>query len=440
MEGVGVQAYEDVAGVCEIAVASKEIENKAVNFVFGAAAVTVCGSTDQRREMVWTINKNVEEASQYIKSKWKLWTEVVNNWVTLENIAKLEWELANPQSETKRWIAAYEWELAVAINNSYVELDPFERGKIKGRISLEVGLIVLPMIKPVQGAAMLSKVSVLTRLTEVGWIRENAQLLEIIDNLRKAASLEKPVPPILGLKPPLLYPPVIAEEAGTSETLINVITAKISGENKPVHQAIAEAFNEVASNTHDKFLTLRFGDFVNQLLARAPRQFATKTEAEQFLYDLLTYADWNLSSRGKDITVVVSSTGEGFQILGTVGKGGLEGNHIIKQQLMRVLRDSYGLGLGSNAEIQSQGWVKIFTVSEHRIGETCFHKRLNDWNKHVFSDWLLDDIRTLHDGKYDQAYKVLDEYIKFLDNFSEYRDMIPVVRAFAKVHNIPITL
>ena len=40
---------------------------------------------------------------------------------------------------------------------------------------------------------------------------------------------------------------------------------------------------------------------------------------------------------------------------------------------------------------------------------------------------------------YAQAYQVVDEYIKFLNEYPEYRDTIPVVRAFAKIHGIPIT-
>jgi hypothetical protein len=85
----------------------------------------------------------------------------------------------------------------------------------------------------------------------------------------------------------------------------------------------------------------------------------------------------------------------------------------------------------------------VITSAEHRLDETSFHKRLNAWNNNVLSDWNLPNIKqyTLPDGTqpYAQAYQVVDEYIKYLNQYPEYRDTIPVVRAFAKIHGIPIT-
>jgi hypothetical protein len=62
---------------------------------------------------------------------------------------------------------------------------------------------------------------------------------------------------------------------------------------------------------------------------------------------------------------------------------------------------------------------------------------MNAWNNNVLSDWKLPQIFDSPD--YDQPYKVLDEYIQFFDAYPEYHDMISVVRAFAKIHGIPIT-
>ena len=83
------------------------------------------------------------------------------------------------------------------------------------------------------------------------------------------------------------------------------------------------------------------------------------------------------------------------------------------------------------------------TTAEHRLDETSFHKRLNAWNNNVLSDRNLPNIMdyTLPDGTrpYTQAYQVVDEYILFLRAYPEYQDTVGAVRAFAKVHGIPIT-
>jgi hypothetical protein len=88
-----------------------------------------------------------------------------------------------------------------------------------------------------------------------------------------------------------------------------------------------------------------------------------------------TDADYNFWKNGKTLTIVVPQSGDGFFI--PAGRRGLwEGNHIIKQQLQRVLRDRYGIGtIGDNEFIEKQTPVKLMTTAEHRLDETAFHKR-----------------------------------------------------------------
>src|SRR6266498_5622442 len=170
------------------------------------------------------------------------------------------------------------------------------------------------------------------------------------------------------------------------------------------------------------------------MYSRAPQgAFASVEEAAEYLENLLTYGDYQKWRNGKMFTVVIAQTGEGF-FIPAGSKGLFEGNHIIKQQLQKVLRDEYGIGsIGTDAFIEQQTPVKILTTAEHRLDETSFHKRLNAWNNNVLSDWGLPNIRqyTLPDGThpYTQAYEVLDEYIKFLKAYPEYADTAPVVRA-----------
>ena len=116
-----------------------------------------------------------------------------------------------------------------------------------------------------------------------------------------------------------------------------------------------------------------------------------------------------------------------------------------------MLRDQYELAqLGNDAAIKNMGWVKIMERAEHRgaaAGES-FHARLDRWKMNengigIFSKEGLPLIRTIVDEqqalKYPTGASVLDEYIDFLDFYLEYREMIPVVKAFAKVYDIPIT-
>ena len=118
-----------------------------------------------------------EQVSTAAKVGSDLWLGVKNSeWGTLDAAASGNWQEAWQQSETCRWLATYMVEAMVAINNEYQESSPFKRGEIKGRVTIEVILIILPFTK----AAEATKVSVLTKLTEIQWIRENQQLLNIL--------------------------------------------------------------------------------------------------------------------------------------------------------------------------------------------------------------------------------------------------------------------
>src|SRR5258708_176337 len=81
--------------------------------------------------------------------------------------------------------------------------------------------------------------------------------------------------------------------------------------------------------------------------------------------------------------------------------------------------------------------VKVWQWGEHQGSGPSFHNRLNDWNNGILSDSGLEIIHTL--ANYQQPFQVLDEYILFLQAYPEYADLIPVVRAFSKIHSIPIT-
>jgi len=325
-------------------------------------------------------------------------------------------------------------EAMVAINNKYAASSPFKKGEIKGRVTFEVAMIILPFTK----AGQLTKVAVLTKLTELEWIQQNEPLLNIIKDVLKMVQAEKPPPVIPGVTPP----PVPALPAGTdvgllSERVAGRLFAEIQ-QGVPPRQAFVNAIESLAADAGSGVITIQFEKFQAEMFARAPQGFfSTVEEADDFMVTLLTYGDYQKWRDGKKFTVVIAQTGEGF-FIPAGSKGVFEGNHVIKQQLQKVLRDNYGIGsIGTDTFIEKETPVKILTTAEHRLDETSFHKRLNVWNNNVLSDWKLPQISINPD--FDQPYKVLDEYIRFLNEYPEYRDTIPVVRAFAKIHGIPIT-
>lgn len=430
--GIGVQGMDDVKGLFQFAVINAKVTVLEAKYFIAYQHLSLGIANEQDLQFVINLNTKTEQASRAAQAVWDLWSSLERGELaSLEAAASGDWPEAWRQSETVRLLAAYMVEAMVAINNEYIESSAFKRGEVKGRITLEAVLIILPVTK----AAQVSKVAVLTKLSEVQWIKENPQLLNIILKVIELAKGAKPVPPNIGLVPPGLPPPVAGTEiGGAAERIWGAMTAKMS-QGKTLRVAIAEALAEAAANAGDGVVMLRFKELSDLLLARAPGSFATEEEAFAFLSDLLTYTDWQASTSGKGILVVLSDSGNGFFV--QAGKAGsFQGNHILKKQLLKTLQDSYDVAVPALDDTP----VKIMQRSDHTgTGETSFHQRLNDWNENILSDRNLPNIKDTPSGRYAQAYQVLDEYLRFLKSYPEYADMVPVVRAFSKVHYIPIT-
>ena len=196
--GLGAQAVDDVVGLAHLAKVAWEWspQNPTGQFpklVQSYTAVSIGNASAEQCEFVASIGTKSEQMSNFIKVMKDLFVSAQQSqWGTLAAAASGDWEEANRQSETVRWMAAYAVELAVAIENKYAGLTPYERGKLEGRITLEVALFVVPFTK-VTVVGQATKVTVLTRLSEVGWISEKTELANVIKGLIEVAK-GKPVP------------------------------------------------------------------------------------------------------------------------------------------------------------------------------------------------------------------------------------------------------
>jgi len=427
--GIGAQSVDDVKGVWQLVVLSAKLPYLRDKCIRAYLDVALGLANEEQTRIVIDVGTRAEQVSAAAKSTWNLWLAVkLSDWNTLEAAASGDWQEAYRQSETRLLLTAYMVEAAVAIHNEFQDLPPFERGKIKGRVTLEAALIILPFSK----TAQLSKVEMLTRLSEVQWIKDNPQLLNILLRVVELVKGNKPVPPVIGLVPPGLPSPVAGAEIGTAaERVLGKATAKMA-EGKTLRAAVVEALTEVAANAGEGPTMIRFKELQDLLLARARQSFATEEQAFAFLSDLLTYADWQTSTRDAKQILVVLEDGEEFLVV--AGRAGtFRGNHILKKQFLEVLRDRYNIPVGDVNDTP----VKILSWAEHQGPGESFHNRLNAWNNRIISDEGLKVI--WQNPNYTEAYQVLDEYILFLRAYHEYADMIPVVRAFAKIHGIPIT-
>ena len=439
--GFTSQSIDDIKGGAKIAVLNYRFPGDIAAYLKAYVDITRDSATESEIRLVINVGTQAEQLSAAAKSAWNLWKAVdSNNWTALEAAASGDSDDVRRQSETLRWLAAYMVEAMVAINNKYVAANPFEKGEIKGRVTVEVAMIILPFTK----AGQLTKVTVITKLTEAPWIRENPQLYQIIQDALKLIQAEKPPPVIPGVTPlPVPALPAGMDAGLLSERIAGELFAQIQ-QGVPPRPAFVNAVMKVAADAGAGVITIQFEKFQAEMVARAPQGFfSTVEEAADFMQNLLTYGDYQKWRGGKNFAVVMAQTGEGF-FIPAGSKGVFEGNHVIKQQLQKVLRDNYGIGsIGTDQFIEKETPVKILTTAEHRLDETSFHKRLNAWNNNVLSDWNLPNIKeySLPDGTkpYTQAYQVLDEYILFLRAYPEYQDTVPVVRAFAKIHGIPIT-
>jgi hypothetical protein len=442
--GMGAQAVDDVVGLAKLGFYINQLPEWEQRYLMAYQAVELGLANDQQYKLVVDVGTKAEELSAAAQAAWHLWDAVEQSrWNTLAAAASGEWQEAWAQSETCRWLAAYMVEAMVAINNHYVGLSPFERGKLEGRITLEAVLIIVPLTKAAQ-AGQASKVEMLTDLSKVQWIKDNDELLAVLNKVIDLVNGTKPPPVIAGVTPTLTPAFRVGTDLGlSSERVAGSTFAK-------VQQAIArrEAWvDSIATLVADAGAgkgALEFNAYQKLVLSGAPPgAFASEEDAAAFLADLLTHADSMRWRDGKSILMIPASSeeeGEGWFIPGGE-KGLFEANHIIKQQLQRVLRDQYSIGtVGTDAAIKNDTWVTLMTSAEHQTAETSFHIRLTAWHDNVFSDWALPYIKETPGGLYETPGQVLDEYIRFFRAYQDdYGDMISVVRAFAKIHGIPIT-
>ena len=147
---------------------------------------------------------------------------------------------------------------------------------------------------------------------------------------------------------------------------------------------------------------------------------------------MLTYNDWKtITKNSKQIFLALD---DGDQFIIPAGRAGVfEGNHILMKELLEALEDGCNVPVGDIDDTP----VKIMLDDDHQYTETSFHVRLDNWRGGVLRRGNLQNIWS--NPNYPTAVSVLDEYLLFLKSNPAYSDMIPVVRAFAKFHVIPIT-
>jgi hypothetical protein len=395
-------------------------------------AVQLGVANDSDIQLVVNVGTKAEDITTFASTAWNFWVTV--NQAELNTLAALasgDLQAVDQQSETLRWLGAYMVEAMVAINNEYVEASPFKRGEIKGRITLEALLIILPATK-VATVGQLSKLEFLNDLKNAQWVQGNQQLINILTKVIELVQATKPPPVIANVTPPLLPAVRVGTDIGVASERVAGKTFVEVQQALSARQALVDALATVAANAGDGPVTIRFKALSDLLLSGAPQQFASEEDAFAFLSKQLTYNNWKTSTQSAKQIFVVLDDGEQFIV--PAGKAGVyEGNHILVQELQKTLRDSYGVVVGDIDDTP----VKIMLDTEHQYAETSFHVRLDNWNGGILARGNLQYIAA--NPEYPTAASVLNEYLRFLKANPDYSDMIPVVRAFAKVHVIPIT-
>ena len=398
--------------------------------LLGAAAyraVSIGEATVEQCQFVAKTGTTIEETSGFIKGMWNLWLMgKQSQWGTLAAVASLDWGEANAQSETMRWMSANLVELVVTIDNAIKDKPARERGRIKGRITLEMAMIVVPLTKPAQ-AAQLSKVGILEKLKVSDTVAADGPVREVVETAIKIAKAEKPVPPIIGqVKAELPLSTVGARLAGEEERTWGLYRM-LRGTGRSENDAMLTAMAEVAANAGEVKVAARFKGVVDFRHSELPYSPSAVEYSAQF-----TVRNYKSLIRSK--RVVVLEDGEALRLVR--GADGFEGNHIIAEKFQKVLKlDPYNLSIGHVDDPP----VGLLTINNHQRAESAFHKALNAWNGGIFRDRQVWDLgRT----EFSTPSAAIDEYIRFLKsiaNMPEFSNYPKLGRAFANKLQVPIS-
>lgn len=359
-----------------------------------------------------------------------------------------EWQETWAQSETLRWMAAYSVELMVAINNEVAGLSAFERGKLEGRIALEVALIVVPLTKAAQ-AAQVSKAAVLDDLTKVGWIQQDQPVLNAINKVKQLAEGAKPPPLIKDLTAegnPLVltkrFPTIPASAlvvdgdiGRVPERILGSVRMKIA-QGKSRRVAFLEAMEELPSNAGDVRLIERLRQVVDAELRELPDlpANATPPQVEEWLTTLGAKFDdlWIRGEYEDLLSVKGLQAADGVVVPG--GAGDLRGHHIVPEDIIEEL------GRWINGLEERGSPLKVFTHPQHYgQGPNSLHNRmyrLYDASGNVVGKTRLHPDRL---GEFGNPAEMMDTLLRFYDSYPEYADLAKATRAYCMKKLIPFT-
>lgn len=420
--GLGVQGVDDVKGIWQLIVLSAKLPYLEYKYFKANRKVSLGLANEEEIRLVIDVGTKAEQVSAAGKAIWNLWVAVERSqWNTIEAAASGDSQEISRQSETVRLLAAYMVEAMVAIHNQYQDLPAFERGKIKGRITFEAVLIILPFTK----AAQLSKVELLTRLSEVQWIKDNPQLLNILLKVIELAKGTKPPPVIGSLTPPAIPQSALetgSELGGIGKRIWSKAVAKMA-QGTSRRAAFLEAFAEVVPNAGDHRVAVRLQQVADLILAELP-----ELPTAQDMDKLFTVADWRYLTTLKGLIL-----SEDKCAIIIPGKGILRGHHSVEEDIIDELINHFGrTGLD-----KSQSPLKVLIENEHfgPGGDSLHNKMYWIWeNGQVVGKTALhpDNLRL-----FNTESSMMDSLIDFY--LANYPDQARAVRGWCRINNVSFT-
>jgi hypothetical protein len=417
--GMYAQSVDDTKGLWQFSVKVAKIPYG--QYITAFAKVDLWGTpNEQDLQLVLKVTTKVEEMGAFVQAAREMWGNVAQrNWDTLIALASGDLDRPSKQSENCRWLGVYMVETMVAINNWYASKSPFERGEIEGRVTLEAVMILLPFLTGGEAeATQLSKAEFLTRLSDVDWIKNDAELSGVVKEVLKMAKGE--VSPRVAAE--------ILEVEGAKEGRVGVriwsrAVAKMSQANPvPRRRAFLEAMVEVIGNAEDRQVAARMRDLQDILLSELP-----DTPSSQDMEKVYTIDDWRYLTRLKGVLL----SGDECEIV-IPGKGVLRGHHIIERVMVEDhLNARFGFSL-SEGDIT----VKILTQTEHAgAGMDSLHNKMwFQWKPNEAGIGVLHHSRL---GEFNTAQDMMNELIDFY--LANYPDLAKATRGCCLKNGIPFS-
>jgi hypothetical protein len=379
-------------------------------YIAGVVTLNLGFESQWAADHVLEVNTSIDKAGETAKQVY-LFVDALNqspNQMLLA-YARGDNQAFNKASEPIRVLGVFGIELIQAVGEEYQNSSAYEKGKMQGRVALQIVSVVIPATK----VGTVSKLGFLTNLREAALFKNNPRLLVALEKVITKVSAE----PSLN----------IGTEVGQAgDKIVGSALIKMQ-QGMPRRQAYLEAMREVLPNASEKNIASRLRTLEQEVKNQIP-EFPTAADCDL----MLTYEDEKALLKAKDIDIADEDANLQFAEF-SIPSRSTHAHHDVPVYIQDALQDPH-----FNISIQNvddcpvtmlQDWEHIPMPGGPG---PSLHADMNAWSRGQLA------VGSDFNNNYANATELLNELIRFYKQKS-LPNTAKGVRAWAAKHGIPTT-